>query len=182
MKLFKSISLVIFASLVMMACGKSGNKNMTSGSLTSDGQKVTSQNSNIGGVGVNITIANISNTASQNNLTYSGGAGLSFDLSINGSSQKIWAPLMMSDNDGFAAFSGFGSFMISSNSVCKDNNCSEMILDTLIMSSNGYNLQSYCKEILIKKNIQQNKIVAIKELNINCNQSLDTVSKIRAAL
>lgn len=187
MKTMKSltVSVLACATLIFTACAKKDDNNniITAGTLQSDGQKITSTNSTIGGVPLTLTLANITNNGSTGgyNTGYSQGS-IGFDLTLSGATSKISSPLMTGPNQ-FSNTQYVGQFSVDTGSICFDASCNEIIVDLAIGSQGNYqsnNQTMMCKEIIFKKNMRDNKITALKELNVSCN-ALKTFYDLRTA-
>lgn len=189
MKTMKSMTVTVLAcaSLIFTACAKKDDNNgvLTAGTLQSDGQKITSTNSNISGQPLTLTLSNIVNNGTTGNYNSSGynQGSVGFDLALNGATTRVVSPLMTGPNQ-FSNTQYVGQFSVDTGSICFDAACNEIIVDLAIGSQGNYqsNTQTMmCKEIIFKKNIRDNRITALKELNVSCN-ALKTFNDLRTAL
>ncbi|MFN7729778.1 MAG: hypothetical protein ACK5P7_11530 [Bdellovibrio sp.] len=164
-KLFWTVVFVgSFLTMGLTACGKKEDNKNTSlnyGSLSSDGQTVTS-NSTLGGAPLNLQIRNVQTLG-----TY----GARFDLSVNGAYQMVSQSSPQFSN--WQQVSQYGSaVMMAHASACTDAACSTVYVTVAVYSTYGQcGYGSQCQYDIRQYAVKRTngKVSGLREWNLGSN-------------
>lgn len=180
-KLTAILAVAAFLSGALTACGKKSDDDgakITYGSLNSDGNIVTSKNSAVQGLPLDLSVHNISTMASGYQTgqasynSYMPSAQVSFQLYVNGASQFGQA------TNQWSQWQQVGTFWAQSASACYDQGCQTVML-SLILTPATNNQNFEYRQIAIKKDVRANRVVGVREYTgpYNYLRSLDQMMR-----
>lgn len=177
-KLTAILAVAAFLSGALTACGKKSDDDaakITYGSLNSDGNIVTSKNSAVQGLPLDLSVHNISAMASGSQAgqySYLPSTQIGFQLYVNGASQFGQA------TNQWSQWQQVGTFWTQSASACYDQACQTVML-SLILTPATNNQNFEYRQIAIKKDIRTNRVVGVREYTgpYNYLRSLDQMMR-----